>query len=136
MQELDTKLQLGDNESSSYYMMEQLAQNTGVIDIDIVGDKLVERTKLFMVAHARCQLNRIIKMTKFMERLEDKFIDAVNTRLDNEPGNISMISMAMETITKCIEKEFYHEVPQDCFFMKKKRNSLYKNILFIIVRNT
>ena len=103
MQELDTKLQLGDNESSSYYMMEQLAQNTDVIDLDIVGDKLVERTKLFMVAHARCQLNRIIKMTKFMERLEDKFIDAVNTRLDNEPGNISMISMAMETITKCID---------------------------------
>lgn len=36
------------------------------------------------------------------------------------------------TINKCIEKEFYHEIPQDCFFMIEKRNSLYKNILFIM----
>lgn len=35
-------------------------------------------------------------------------------------------------INKCIEKEFYHEVPQDCFFMIEKKNSLYKNILFIM----
>ena len=103
MPEQETKLQLGDNESSAFYMMNQLAQNNTELNINIDGDQLVERTKLFMISHARQQLNRIIKMTKFMEKLEDKFIDAVNSRLDDEPGNISMISMAMETVTKCLE---------------------------------
>lgn len=32
------------------------------------------------------------------------------------------------TINKCIEREFCHEVPQACFFMIEKRNSLYKLI--------
>lgn len=103
MPETEQKLQLGDNESSSFYMMSQLAQNDAELNLTIDGDQLVERTKLFMISHARQQLNRIIKMTKFMEKLEDKFIDAVNSRLDNEPENISMISMAMETVTKCLE---------------------------------
>lgn len=103
MQETETKLQLGDNESSAYYMMDQLAQNSEVVNLDIDGDKLVARTKLFMVSHARQQLNRIIKMTKFMEKLENKFMDAVNSRIDEEPGNIAMISMAMEVVTKCLE---------------------------------
>ena len=92
MPETEQKLQLGDNESSSFYMMSQLAQNDAELNLNIDGDQLVERTKLFMISHARQQLNRIIKMTKFMEKLEDKFIDAVNNRLDNEPENISMIS--------------------------------------------
>ena len=103
MPETEQKLQLGDNESSSFYMMSQLAQNDAELNLTIDGDQLVERTKLFMISHARQQLNRIIKMTKFMEKLEDKFIDAVNNRLDNEPESITMISMAMETISKCLE---------------------------------
>lgn len=35
-------------------------------------------------------------------------------------------------INKCVEREFCHNVEQDCFFMIEKRNSLYKNILFIM----
>ena len=35
-------------------------------------------------------------------------------------------------INKCVEREFCHNVEQDCFFMIEKRNSLYKNILFFM----
>ena len=35
-------------------------------------------------------------------------------------------------INKCVEREFCHNVEQDCFFMIEKRNSLYNNILFIM----
>lgn len=103
MSEQETSLKLVDEEQSSYVMMQQLASNDLDAPLDVDGERLLDRTKLFMIAHARQQLNRIIKLTKFMEKLEDKFIDAVNNRLDNEPESITMISMAMETISKCLE---------------------------------
>lgn len=35
------------------------------------------------------------------------------------------------TINKCVEREFYHEVPQDCFFMiEKKEQSIQKYFIY------
>ena len=99
----ENKLVLGDPSSSSVVMMKQLADNTPDVPIDINGDELLDRTKLFVVAYARNQLNRIIKLTNFLERLEDKFIQAVTERIETEPESLTMISMAMETISKCLE---------------------------------
>lgn len=97
-----TELKLMDSEASAKAMMKQLADNDPDLLVNIDGERLVARTKLFVVAQARNNLNRIIKLTNFLEKLEDKFIDAVNNRLENEPESISMISMAMETISKCL----------------------------------
>lgn len=94
---------LGDPSSSAVVMMKQLADNTPDVPMDINGDELIDRTKLFVVAYARNQLNRIIKLTNFLERLEDKFITAVSERIESEPESLTMISMAMETISKCLE---------------------------------
>ena len=99
----ENKLLLSDPSSSSMTMMKQLADNDPDSLIDINGEQLLDRTKLFVVAYARSQLNRIIKLTNFLERLEDKFIDAVNNRIESEPESITMISMAMETISKCLD---------------------------------
>ena len=97
-----TELKLMDSEASAKAMMKQLADNDPDLLVNIDGERLVARTKLFVVAQARNNLNRIIKLTNFLEKLEDKFIDAVNNRLENEPESISMISMAMETISRCL----------------------------------
>lgn len=97
------KLMLGDPTNSSMTMMRHLADNDENVPIDINGEKLVDKTKMFLVAQARNSLNRIIKLTTFMEKLEDSFINAVSTRLDSEPENIAMISMAMETISECLK---------------------------------
>ena len=99
----ENKMLLGDPSSSAVVMMKQLADNTPDVPMDINGDELIDRTKLFVVAYARNQLNRIIKLTNFLERLEDKFITAVSERIESEPESLTMISMAMETISKCLE---------------------------------
>lgn len=99
----ENKMLLGDPSSSAVVMMKQLADNTPDVPMDINGDELIDRTKLFVVAYARNQLNRIIKLTNFLERLEDKFITAVSERIETEPESLTMISMAMETISKCLE---------------------------------
>ena len=38
-----------------------------------------------------------------MEKLEGKFIDAVSTKIDDNPDNIGMISLAMETISTLLK---------------------------------
>lgn len=98
----DTTLKLKEPEASSKALMKQLADNDPELIVDVNGEQLVARTKLFVIAQARNNLNRIIKLTNFLEKLEDKFIEAVSNRLENEPESISMISLAMETISKCL----------------------------------
>ena len=95
-------IKLQDPQASAMAMMKQLADNDPDALVNINGEQLVARTKLFVIAQARNNLNRIIKLTTFLEKLENKFIDAVNNRLENEPESISMISLAMETISKCL----------------------------------
>lgn len=99
----EAKLQLQDQELSSMSMMKQLANNDENAQIEISSDFLLDRTKLFLVAQARNSLNRIIKLTSFLEKLEDKFIEAVAGRLDDEPDNVTMIALSMETISKLLQ---------------------------------
>ena len=95
-------LKLSDPDLSSKQMMQQLAINEDT-QLDINSDLLLDKTKLFLVMQARNSLNRIIKLTTFLEKLEDKFITAVSTRLDTDPDNVTMIAMSMETISKLLQ---------------------------------
>jgi len=102
MEQEDVKLELGDPEVTSMSMMKQLANDDMDTVIDINGEQLIDRTKLFLVVQARNSLKRIIKLTTFMEKLENKFIDTVTEQIDDGPANLSMISLAMETVSKCL----------------------------------
>ena len=99
----EQKLHLSDPEASTMAVMKQLANNEPLEMIDIDGEKLVNRTKLFLVARAYNSLNRIITLTQFLEKLEDKFISSVTEKIEDNPDNIGMISLAMETISKLLE---------------------------------
>lgn len=96
------ELKLYDQDSSSMSLMRQLANNDLNVPVDIDGERLIDRSKLFLVAQARNDLTRIIKLTNFLEKLEDKFIDAVNSALDDSPNQIMLISGAMDTISRCL----------------------------------
>jgi hypothetical protein len=101
-QEKKQEVKLYDQESSSMSMMRQLANNDIDMPVDIDGERLIDRSKLFLVAQARNDLTRIIKLTNFLEKLEDKFIDAVNNALEDDPNSILLISSAMDTISRCL----------------------------------
>lgn len=98
-----TDLKLMDSDMSAKLMMKQLSSNDTDIQLDMNSDMLLDRTKLFLIANARNSLNRIIKLTNFLEKLEDKFITAVSTRLENDADNITVIAMSMETVSKLLQ---------------------------------
>lgn len=97
------ELQIVDPESSTKAIMKQLASDDPNSIVDVDANKLLDRTKLFLVARARNNLNRIIKLTDFLERLEDKFIESVNTILDNDPIQLQLMVMSMETVSKLLQ---------------------------------
>lgn len=104
----DTKkeLKLGDSQSSNYALMKMLADNDNTSPIEVDSNEMMNKTKMFLVVFARNQLNRIINLTNFLERLESKFIESVDEVLDTEQDairKIAMISQAMETLSKCVE---------------------------------
>lgn len=100
-QETKTHLELGEQQLTSLYMMKELAKNETTLAVD--SDSQVEKTKMFYVMYARHTLNRIIKLTTFLEKLEDKFITAVDDIIDKQPESISLISTAMETISELLK---------------------------------
>ena len=104
----DTKkeLKLGDSQSSNYALMKLLADNDSTSPIEVDSNEMMNKTKMFLVVFARNQLNRIIYLTNFLERLESKFIESVDEVLDTEQDairKIAMISQAMETLSKCVD---------------------------------
>lgn len=88
----------------SAVLMKRLADNDSLDGLNVDGDKLLNRTKLFLVAQACNELNRVIKMTNLLDNLESKFIDAINTKLDESPTNLQLITFAMQTITESLNR--------------------------------
>lgn len=99
--ETKVHLELGDKEMTSLYMMKELAKNE--TDLSVDSDSQVQKTKMFYVMYARHTLTRIIKLTTFLEKLEDRFITAVDDIIDKQPESISLISTAMETISELLK---------------------------------
>ena len=99
--ETQEKLQLGDPELNALQMMKELAKNETALAIN--GDQQREQTKMFYIMYAKHNLNRIIKLTMFLEKLEDKFITAVDDIMDKQPESVALISTAMETISNLLK---------------------------------
>lgn len=72
--------------------------------MDVDGDKLVNKAKIFLVAQACNELNRVIKLTNFLDTLEEKFIDAVTEKIEESPHNLQLLTYAMETITESLNR--------------------------------
>ncbi len=97
-------LKLVDPESESYSVMARIAGNEPLASIDLDGSEMLDRSKLFLISEARNSLNRIIKLTNFLEKIENTFMNAVNESIENDPTDIQLIASSMEIISKLLEK--------------------------------
>lgn len=93
-----------DISSNSAVLMKRLAEDSSLDGLNVDGDKLVNKAKLFVIAQACKELNRVVKMTDFLDTLEERFIDTVNTKLEESPHNLQLITYAMETITESLNR--------------------------------
>lgn len=90
--------------SNSSLLMKKLAEDAPLDGMNVDGDKLVNKAKLFVIAQACNELNRVIKLTNFLDELEEKFIDVVTTKIDESPQNLQLLTFAMEKITESLNR--------------------------------
>ena len=55
--------------SNSSLLMKKIAEDAPLDGMDVSGEKLINKTKLFLVAQAANELNRVIKLTNLLDRL-------------------------------------------------------------------
>ena len=90
--------------SNSALLMKKIADDAPLDGMNVNGDKLLNKTKMFLIAQACNELNRVIKMTNLLETIEAKFIDAISEKLDENPHNLQLITFAMETISNSLAR--------------------------------
>ncbi len=79
---------------------------TGAIDKSILNDAFTEnnQAKMFLVAQAKNEMRRIVKLTNFLDTVEDRFIDTANTLMTEYPDNLEIVQSTIDTIMKCINR--------------------------------
>ena len=67
-------------------LMERIAQDThSYADVQaLTSSRVTDQLKVFLIAQARNELIRIIKLTKFLDKLESQFIGKVETEMLND----------------------------------------------------
>ena len=82
---------------------------------DLNGKDVENQSKLFLVAQARNELQRILRLTQFLDNIEQKFMNAVNKQLIEQPDNINLIMTAMDITTQSLKRsnELVYNVLKD-----------------------
>ena len=76
--------------------------NADLVSVD--GALADRQAKMFLISEARQELNRVVKYTKFLDTLEDKFMTQVENRLQERPNDLMLITSAMEIVQKSITR--------------------------------
>ena len=90
--------------SNGAILMKKIAEDSSLEGMEVNGEKLLNKTKLFLIAQACNELNRVIKLTNLLDTLENKFIETVTTKLEDNPNNLSLITSTMEVITESLNR--------------------------------
>lgn len=82
---------------------------------ELNGKDAENQSKLFLVAQARNELQRILRLTQFLDNIEEKFMNAVNKQLIEQPDNINLIMTAMDITTQSLKRsnELVYNVLKD-----------------------
>lgn len=80
-----------------------LAKNTQPKDM-INAEASKNQISMFLVAQARNELYRIIKLTSFLDTVEAKYMDVATELMQQYPDNLSLVQNVMETINKSLAR--------------------------------
>ena len=98
------------NNTNAPVIKQDLTDMSNIVNNNICATSIsnsqdsTNQLKLFLIAQAKNELNRIIKLLAYLDIVEDKFI-SVSTDLMNEyPDNISLVSDTMKVLMNCITR--------------------------------
>lgn len=82
---------------------------------DLNGKDVDNQFKLFLAAQARNELQRILRLTEFLDSIEQKFMATVNKKLVEQPDNINLLMSSMDIISQSLKRsqELVYNVLKD-----------------------
>lgn len=126
--------------TSAYAMNMMSIANNEIREMDIgSAEQAKNQISMFLVAQAKNELYRIIKLTSFLEEVEARYIDTATELMQQYPDNLTLVQTVLETIEKSINRsnELLTQVLKDdklntyVFNFHSKNNdesTVYKNL--------
>lgn len=112
-------------------MMQKIAQDDQTLD-DIkalTSSKVTDQLKVFLVAQARNSLAEVVKLTKFLDKLETKFMSKATELMDNDDLTLKQYGDVISVITGLLARsnEIISKVLRDDSLMTILNTTIYKS---------
>lgn len=87
-------------------MMDQIAHNDQTLDDikNLTSSKVTDQLKVFLISQARNELKRVVKLTKFLDRLENDYISKVEKKMENSELTLKQYSDTISLITDLLAR--------------------------------
>lgn len=87
-------------------MMEVIAKNDqSLSDIkNLTSSKVTDQLKVFLISQARNELIRVVRLTRFLDKLEEKFMDKVDQKMINDELTLKQYNDVISTITGLLSR--------------------------------
>lgn len=117
------------NEVSNLSMMETISTNSQSLeDIkNLTSSKVTDQLKVFLISQARNELSRVVKLTKFLDKLESNYMEKVNQAMENNELTLKQYSDVIELITSLLSRsnEIIYKVLRDDSLMTILNTTIY-----------
>lgn len=77
--------------------------NSMPIDIG-TSEQTKNQISMFLMAQAKNELNRIVKLVTFLDEVEAKYMDTAQELMTQYPDNLTLVQNIMETLEKSINR--------------------------------
>lgn len=127
----DTERGLAIAQQDTMSMMKTLAQNKQSLeDIkNLTSSKVTDQLKVFLIAQARNELLRVIKLTEFLDRLESQFMNKANEAMVQDSLTLKQYSDIISVITGLLARsnEIVSRVLKDDSLMTILNTTVYSS---------
>lgn len=112
-------------------MMTTIASNGQTLDDikNLTSDKVTDQLKVFLIAQARNELSRVVKLTKFLDKLESQFISKATGLMDSDDLSLKQYSDIISITTSLLSRSntIISEVLKDDSLMMILNTTIYSS---------
>lgn len=117
------------NNMTNLDMMTQIARNEQSLeDIkNLTSSKVTDQLKVFLISQARNELSRVVKLTKFLDRLENEYMNKVENAMESGSMTLRQYSDTIGLITDLLSRsnDIIYKVLRDDSLMTILNTTIY-----------
>lgn len=93
----------------------------------LTSSKITDQLKVFLVAQARNELSRVVKLTQFLDRLENEYLSRVQQKVEDNTMTLKQYSDTINLITGLLSRsnDIIYKVLKDDSLMTILNTTIY-----------